>query len=232
MRMDCPVTRRDFLRFGTVVVGGLGLRAPISAGPSRRARARACILLYMDGGASHIDLWDMKPDAPEEIRGEFRSIGTSVPGIRVCEHLPRSAGQMHRITQIRSVRHAETVHDPAVYQMLTGRKHLSSAGDLTVQPSDFPQMGTAFGAVERTPGAMPKVIELPETMKMGGRILPGQNAGFLGAAYDPFRVEVTPAARVVQPEFALASDMPGSRLHQRASLLETLERRPITALVG
>src|SRR5205807_6858727 len=146
----------------------------------------ACLLLYIDGGPSHIDVCDMKPLAPMEVRGEFRPIATSVPRVNVCEHLPLTAAQMHRLLQVRSVCHGETVHDPAVYQMLTGRKHVSSAGNLKVEATDFPQMGTIFGKVDRAPAAMPKVIELPETMKMEARILPGQNAGFLGSAHDPF----------------------------------------------
>src|SRR5579884_3144295 len=193
-----PLDRRHFLRIGTVALGGFWLAGHSPAAtPPGRGRADACILLYMDGGPSHLDLWDLKPDAPAEVRGPFRPIATSVPGTRVCEHLPRVARQMHRLAQVRSVRHGETVHDPAVYQMLTGRKHVSSAGGLTVQPTDFPQMGTAFGRVDTRPAIMPRVIELPETMRMQARILPGQNAGFLGPTFDPFRVEVTQDAQVV-----------------------------------
>jgi hypothetical protein len=132
---------------------------------------------------------------------------------------------MHRLAQVRSVRHTETVHDPAVYQMLTGRKHSSSAGGLTVQPTDFPHMGSAFGTVDRRPAVTPRVIELPETMKMDARILPGQNAGFLGASHDPFRVEVTRDAQVVPPEFSPRADAPPARLAGRMSLLERLDGR-------
>jgi hypothetical protein len=120
----------------------------------------------MDGGPSHIDLCDLQPDAPAEVRGPFRPIATSLPGVRVCEHLPHTARQMHRLAQVRSVRHAETVHDPAVYQMLTGRKHVSSAGNLTVQPDDFPHMGPAFGKFDAAPAVMPRVV--PEAAFRGG----------------------------------------------------------------
>jgi hypothetical protein len=179
----------------------------------------------MDGGPSHIDLWDLRPHAPEEVRGPFRPIATTVPGIRVCEHLPLVARQMHHLAQVRSVCHDEVVHDPAVYQMLTGHKHPSPAGGLTVQPSDFPQMGTAFGKLERSPAVMPRVIELPETMKMEARVLPGQNAGFLGPAYDPLRVTVTSDARVVPPDFRPRADVGRTRLGERAALLRQLDRR-------
>ncbi|HEX5443902.1 MAG TPA: DUF1501 domain-containing protein, partial [Pirellulales bacterium] len=124
--------RRDLLQFGVVALGGFPLAALARAGdvtPARRARAKACILLYMDGGPSHIDLWDLKPDAPAEIRGPYQPIATSVPGIVTSELLPHTATQMHRLVQIRGVCHQETVHDPAVYQMLTGYKHISSAGN-------------------------------------------------------------------------------------------------------
>jgi hypothetical protein len=231
---DC-FHRRDFLRFGTVALGAAACPLLLGAASSR-VRAAACILLYMDGGPSHIDLWDLKPNAPAEIRGPFQSIATSLPGVRVAEHLRHTARQMHRMAQVRSVRHTETVHDPAVYQMLTGRKHLSSAGNLTVQPSDFPHMAAGFGYLDGRPAVMPKVIELPETMRMEARILPGQNAGFLGSSHDPFRVEVTREGQVVPPEFELRGDVPPARLDRRASLLQQvndrvaeLDRRSATA---
>jgi hypothetical protein len=225
--MEPFLGRRQFLQLGTVALSGFWLPQVARGGTpwSGSARAQACILLYMDGGPSHIDLWDLKPAAPAEVRGPFRPIATSVPGINVSEHVPLTARQMHRLAQVRSVRHEETVHDPAVYQMLTGRKHSSSAGGLTVQPTDFPQLGTAFGKVDRAPAAMPKVIELPETMKMEGRILPGQNAGLLGATHDPFRIQVTAEAEVVPPDFGLRADTPPARLAGRAALLQQVDRK-------
>ena len=217
--------RRDFLRFGMIGLGGLAIPDLIAAAPSGQIKAKACILLYMDGGPSHIDLWDLKPNAPEEVRGPFTVIATSVPGIRVCEHLPRVARQMHRLCQVRSVRHTETIHDPAVYQMLTGRKHPISAGGLAADPGDFPQIGTAFGKVDTRSAVMPKVVELPETMKMDARILPGQNAGCLGASHDPFRVEVARDGRVQPPEFRRRDDISVERLSERGSLLQALDRQ-------
>ncbi|HET6881892.1 MAG TPA: DUF1501 domain-containing protein [Pirellulales bacterium] len=227
--LDPPnLRRRDWLKIGVVALGGQPLNALVrsaSAANLPPPRAKACILLYMDGGPSHLDLWDLKPDAPAEIRGPYSSIATSVPGTRVCELLPMTAGQMHRLVQIRSVCHQATVHDPAVYQMLTGYKHLSSAGNLKVEETDFPQMGPAFGAVDRAPAAMPKVIELPETMKMEARVLPGQNAGFLGGSYDPFRVEVTrEEARVVKPSLGLLPHVTRERLGRIGSLVERYNR--------
>jgi hypothetical protein len=179
----------------------------------------------MDGGPSHIDLFDLKPQAPAEVRGPWQPIETSVPGTSIGELLPLTALQMHRVALVRSVRHEETVHDPAVYQMLTGYKHVSSAGGLKVEETDLPHAGAAFGRADATPAVMPKVIQLPELMAMESRVLPGQNAGILGAAYDPLLIDVTPQCEVHVPPFALNTDLSVWRLRQRAALLERLDRQ-------
>jgi hypothetical protein len=218
--MRSPLDRRRFLNSGSLaLLTGL----PRASAAARRGRADACILLYMDGGPSHIDLWDLKPSAPEEVRGPFRPIATSLPGVHVCEHLPHVARVMHRLVQVRSVRHSAGIHDPAVYQMLTGRRHPIAAGGLTVQPTDFPHLACAFAQVDRRPAVMPRVIELPETMRMEARVLPGQGGGFLGPAHDPFRVEVTHRARVVPPPFEPRADLDLSRLSDRARLLARMD---------
>src|SRR5216110_809641 len=92
------MTRRDWLRVGALGVGGLTLPSVLQleaaaqgGGLGRRPRARSVIMLFLSGGPSHLDMWDLKPDAPEEIRGTFKPIATNVPGTRVCEHLPRLA---------------------------------------------------------------------------------------------------------------------------------------------
>ncbi|HWB11266.1 MAG TPA: DUF1501 domain-containing protein [Pirellulales bacterium] len=222
------LARRDLLKIGVVALGGPPVQAMLCAAETdgmSSAPAKACILLYMDGGPSHLDLWDLKPEAPAEIRGPYAPIPTTVPGIQVSELLPLTAGQMHHLVQIRSVCHQETVHDPAVYQMLTGRKHISSAGNLKVEETDFPQAGAAFGAVDRRPADMPKVIRLPETMKMEARTLPGQNAGFLGSSYDPFPVEVTrDRPTVVKPSLGLSPDLSRERLSRVGSLVDRYNR--------
>ena len=212
------ISRRRCLQIGSIGLTGLSLpRALKSAEPA--ATARACLFLFMDGGPSQIDLFDMKPQAPAEIRGPYRSIASSVPGVELCEHLPRLARELHRATLVRSMCHEQLVHDPAVYEMLTGVKHVSSAGGLEVEPDDFPQVGTAFGYADRRPAAAPKVIELPETMKMQSRVLPGQNAGFLGPSFDPLRIGLTPDLRIERPSFRLADGVPVRRMERRSRLL-------------
>lgn len=218
--------RRTLLQIGSLGLTGITLpRAMRAAAAERTApRAKACILLYMDGGPSHIDLFDLKPAAPAEIRGPFQPIASSVPGLSVGELLPRLARQMHHVLEVRSVRHEETVHDPAVYQMLTGYKHISSAGNLQVEPTDLPHMACAFRRADESPAVMPKALQLPDTMKMGARVLPGQSAGVLGATFDPFPLHVTPDGIVIPPDFTRQHDVSIERLRGRSALLRQFQR--------
>ncbi len=173
----------------------------------------------MDGGPSHIDLFDLKPEAPAEIRGPWNPISTTAPGVQIGELLPGLAKQMHHVLLVRSVRHEETVHDPAVYQMLTGYKHISSAGGLKVEDTDLPHIASSFARADQSQIAMPRAMQLPETMKMDGRMLPGQNGGILGATFAPFLVEVSPEGRVIPPDFQRQRELDDQRLTRRSELL-------------
>lgn len=223
--MNEILSRRRWLQIGSLGMTGLSLPVALAAGrsDSRRARAKACLLIYLDGGPSHIDLFDRKPDAPLEVRGPFSSIATSVDGTSVCEHLPNLARQMHHLVQVRSVRHEELVHDPAVYQTLTGYKHLSTAGGLKVEETDLPQMGCAFGRADAARVVLPRVVQIPQTMTMEKRILPGQNAGVLGPAWDAFPVEVTHAGETIAPSFDRPVDVSLERVSRRSSLLRQFD---------
>jgi len=217
-------SRRDFLRVGTVAIGSL-IAPPTASAAPRIKRAKAVILLFMDGGPSHIDLFDMKPDAPAEVRGPFKPIHTAVPGITVCEHLPRLASRMNRVLQLRSVRHTDAIHDPAVYLTLTGRRHPTPLGGLKVSPDDAPHVGALFARLDRRVSHAPKWVELPETMKMEARTLPGQNGGFFGVSCDPFRAGVTHAGEPVPPPFDLPAGVDTDRLLLRGNLRSALDRK-------
>src|SRR5437868_2721283 len=119
-----PMGRRELLRAGGLGLVGLGLpellQARAAAGP-RTGSARACILLFMWGGPAHQDTWDLKPDAPAEYRGEFKPIATNVPGISICEHLPRLAGHADKLAIIRSMTHGDVDHTSSTHFLLTGR---------------------------------------------------------------------------------------------------------------
>src|SRR5438045_3845460 len=118
--------RREWLQLGASSLLGIGLpslfagRAASHSAAGERGRSRSVILVLLSGGASHLDTLDMKPQAPAEIRGEFQPIATAVPGIQVCEHLPRLASQMRRWALVRSLSHDENGHLPAVHRLLTG----------------------------------------------------------------------------------------------------------------
>jgi hypothetical protein len=225
------VNRRGLLRFGTVQLGGLWLpsllqeRAAAAGETSPRPRAKACILLFMDGGPSQIDMWDMKPEAPSDIRGPFTPIRSTVPGLQVCEHLPLMARQMHRVTVVRSMQHAELVHPPAVTCALTGFAPSRTAGG-NGRRDRLPHLGAAFGKADPTPCVVPKVISLPEVMKIDALVIPGQDAGYLGAASDPLLVEVTPGSEVRKPDvFQPAGRLTPERLARRGTLLDQVRER-------
>ena len=219
------VDRRSLLSLGCLGLTSFSLLSSLRAniGQSRAARAKSVLLLYMDGGPSHIDMFDLKPHAPAEIRGPVRPIDTSVPAVSVGEYLPMLAQQMHHVAQIRSVRHEDMPHDQAVYRMLTGYRHNIRAGGLRVQGSDLPHMSSAFNRVASAALAMPKAIQIPGPMRIDARILPGQNAGILGARWNPFPVNVTRAGEVVPPDLARVERVTENRLGRRRKLLSLMQ---------
>src|SRR5215831_3717038 len=116
-------TRRGLLRLGGIGVFGLSLPRLLraDAAPGRTPAARSCVLFLLHGGPSQLDTWDMKPSAPPEVRGEFKPIATSVPGIQICEHMPRLARLAHRFTIVRSMTHTMLSHNTATYFITTGQ---------------------------------------------------------------------------------------------------------------
>src|SRR5437879_9618755 len=164
-RQHCgdPLTRRECLRLGGLAaIGALsnwtGLRAqqsPTSGQTGMRlGQARSCILIYLLGGPPHLDMWDLKPSAPMEIRGPFRPRATTVPGISICEHLPRLAVLAHRYALVRSVSHNNHNHTPMIYYTLTGREVETPAEDNDVRPpqrTDFPHLGAVLARFHPSP---------------------------------------------------------------------------------
>jgi Protein of unknown function (DUF1501) len=222
------LTRREWLRVGGLA--GLGLLAGPQAPASEAARpfpgfgkAKSVLLVFTSGGQSQLDTWDPKPDAPVEIRGAFRPIATSVPGVQVCEHLPRVARLAHLYTIARSVAHDDLDHGTACYLALTGRSHSQKSSNPPPRPDDHP----TFGAVVRR---LRPTTRLPyEAVHVNGPILaplipaPGQFAGLLGASCDPLLLgDVTTETTGVvglDPD----PELPPGRLEARRSLLQALD---------
>jgi hypothetical protein len=183
------VTRRELLRAGALTLfGGLTLRAPTAAAGGlnqpRRRRARSVILLDLFGGPSHLDTFDPKPTAPSEIRGEFKPIATSLPGVQVSEHLPRIARWMHRTCLIRTVSHGYNSHNP--YAVMTGFTGGNDQRDYFSRPSDHPSMGSVCHYAGLFRAGVPPYVVLPAFPGYSqGLRRCGPYGGYLGSRYDP-----------------------------------------------
>src|SRR6516225_10220696 len=191
-------TRRTALQAGAIGLLGLGtnhlaaLRA--MGGPSAKtARAKTCICVFLSGGLAQQDSFDLKPNAPAEIRGEFKPIPTATPGIQICEHLPMLAQRSQHWSLVRSLTHTNNGHDVATYLMLTGRSQLPSSFRASrPQGTDFPSIAAIAGAMTRRRGIWPGSAVLPEKIYHSNTgIYPGQFAGLLGSRHEPWFLEMT-----------------------------------------
>ncbi len=228
-RQQVRRTRREFLRIGGIGAMGLVLprllRAESEGKPVRgRGKAKACILLYLHGGQSQLETFDPKPAAPPEIRGEFKPIATRVPGLQICEHLPKLARLADKFALIRSMTHGTTNHNPAGYYVLSGIEPNTNEFDILAARDDFPHPGAVLAKLGNSRQAIPPFVQLsPSNVGDGGRQMPGQSAGFLGGAFDPFKVVTDPNAADFDVEgLSLADDVSASRLDRRRQLLEGL----------
>jgi uncharacterized protein (DUF1501 family) len=224
-----PMGRREFLRAGSLGLLGLGLprllqaRAGSAAAP--RSRAKACILLFMWGGPAQQDTWDPKPDAPAEYRGEFKPIATNVPGLRVCEHLPRLARHADRLAVLRSMTHNEVDHTVGTHFLLTGR---AVARRGAARAEDWPSYGAVLAKLGRGEGPLPPFVSMMPRVPNGApRFVEeshGQGAGWLGPLYEPMRIDADaskPDYHVA--DFSLHVDVPLPRTERRRALLRDLD---------
>ncbi len=179
----------------------------------------------MDGGPSHLELWDLKPDAPAEVRGEFGPIRSSVPGLTVGELLPLTSRVMHHFAQVRSVRHGVNDHNAGAYYMLTGR-YPAEGSKLVVAdgPQNFPPFGAVAAKLQPVGKPLPAFVHLPEFQWNNGADIPGQSAGFLGARYDPFVTGDPSLPDYRVPGLDLLPEVPLDRLAGRDGLRQTLDR--------
>ena len=219
------LSRRDVVRAGAI--GLLGGFLP-SALPATKASPKSVILLFMWGGPSHIDTWDPKPDAPVQVRGEFRAISTSIPGLRIAEHFPLLASRAGHYAVVRSMTHTDPAHLSPVHHLLTG-KLASKVNSDADGPSrtDAPCLGSMVKKVAPGLGPLPTAVTLPWAVAhpaAPGGVAPGQTGGWMGMGYDPFLVSADPNSPNFQiPGLAAALDVPPQRMEGRANLLRTLE---------
>jgi hypothetical protein len=233
------LSRRDLLKAGAL--GGLGLSLPelfrlqeTQASASLRAKADACILLFLWGAPSQFETFDPKPDAPSGIRGEFGVIRTSVPGTMVSEHIPLLAQRADRYAIVRTCTQSSTHHQSAGYEALTGFPPTRDAVGLTATPSDHPNLGSLVarftpairwsGKGGKQRGSMPPFVSLPQLISDVGNLTPGQFAGFLGRKFDPLAVTKDPSAADFSVEdLTLRPEVSPSRLGGRRTLLREVD---------
>jgi uncharacterized protein (DUF1501 family) len=224
------LARRDFLRLGSASLFSMGLTLPgllelqgRAAQQGRTTKEVGLIFLFLHGGLSTIDTWDLKPAAPAEFRGEFKPIATRVPGVQICEHMPRTARQMDKFALIRSFRHHNSDHGPADHYMLTG--YFPQAGfNPGLNPNNQrPAHGSIIARKLGPRGSVPPYICLPKVHPSGG-------PAYLGSGAAPFVIDADPNT----PDFAVPDIVPppaldAKRLDARKQLLAQIDRFQATA---
>jgi hypothetical protein len=250
------VNRRTLLQAGSIGLLGLGMNhldplRQAAASPVASPSARSVIYIFLSGGLAQHDSFDMKPNAPADIRGEFQPIDTASPGIQICEHLPRLAECSQLWALCRSLTHSSNEHSAGHHIMLTGRSDLPKGfRDTSPQPSDWPSIASIAGAVLPPRNNLPPAAVLPDRLVHSTRrVIPGQFAGIMGSRHDPWFIEASPFSpascgafpeyefdhqdrpvasprtRFEAPSLSLPQGLCLSRMASRTRLLRVLDRQ-------
>jgi hypothetical protein len=224
------INRREWLQVGYSGLLGVGL----ASAPARAARPaggaprspKSVILVFLTGAAGHLDTFDLKPDAPPEIRGEFKPIPTNVPGTQICEYLPLLAGRADQYTLVRTLSHREYNHLVATHHVLTGHPQPGAFFDKVASRDDWPCYASGFGYLRPRGDGLPGGVNLPTFLVEGPLTWPGQHAGILGPRYDPWQITRDPS----KPDFRVDDLRPApglaiDRLGDRKALLDQVNRR-------
>lgn len=227
------LNRRELLRVGGLSLLGLSAAQldrlrEASASDARAAgkRQNSCVFIFLFGGPSQIDLWDMKPDASAEIRGEFKPAATKVAGIHVCEHLPRLAEQMDKICLVRSMTHRMNVHGPACSEIFSGREYFRAPITDQADEQDWPSISAMAMRYGEPRGGLPPSIVLPWHLQFPGqsRRIAGQTGGRMGERHSAMLIEGDSTDRRFRvDELHLRETMPLARIQARRELLGHLQ---------
>src|SRR5438093_8362345 len=239
MHFACPgysatrFSRRHLLKVGGLGMLGLSLPGLLRAEAAeearkstrRKARAKSVIFLYQFGGPSHVDMFDMKPDAPEKIRGPHKPISSSADGIQISERLPDLAKVMDKVTLVRTMTHTMKNHNSASYYALTG--HAPPLDDIRLRDSIdlFPAYGSVVDKFAPTSGEIPTFVAYPYVIR-DGSVTPGQHASFLGKEHDPLLFTQDPnSPNFKLPELSLPAHLTYQRLEQRRELQKLIDEQ-------
>ena len=220
--------RRTLLKVGGL--GMLGLTLPkllgaVAAGKRPKIRAKSVIFLFQFGGPSHVDMFDMKPEAPSGIRGPYKPMASSADGIRVCEKMPRTAKVMDKVTLVRSVHHTMKNHNSAAYYALTGHAPPSDDQRLRDSLALYPAYGSVVDKFAPGQGDMPSFVSYPYSIADGSKS-PGQHASFLGKRHDPFFFQSDPNEKDFSlPELSLPGNLSLDRLAARRGLQSLIDKQ-------
>jgi hypothetical protein len=241
------VTRRELLRVGGSAILGLSLadlfrfqkasaaEKTVHEGGPGFGKAKSVILIYLQGGPSHLDLWDPKDNVPDNVRSVFKAIDTKVPGCKFTELLPKFAAVNDKVTLIRSMSYTPVGlfnHTAAIYQMLTGytADKVSPSGQLEPpSPKDFPNVGSQIIRIKPVTVPMLPFVMLPRPLQESNVVGKGGTAGFLGRAYDPYYLypagddmDMAKMDRIKTDDLKLREEVPAGRLERRAKLRDVI----------
>jgi hypothetical protein len=229
------LTRRELLQVGYSGLLGLGLPAILAgrglAAKSDKAAAglapnpKQIVIIFLTGAPSHHDTFDMKPDAPAEVRGEFKPISTSVPGLHVCEHLPQLAARADKYATLRTLSHGDNNHLMSTHYVLTGELQPGGFFDKIASRDDWPNYASASAYLRPRTDGIPSGVNLPTFLMSGALTWPGQHGGLLGPNYDPWQITGDPNKKDFRVgALTLADGLDVNRLGDRQALVSDLNR--------
>ncbi|MFL5340762.1 MAG: DUF1501 domain-containing protein [Gemmataceae bacterium] len=224
------INRRELLQVGYSGLLGLGLSGLprfTRAAESRPGQSpKSVIIVFLTGAASHLETFDLKPDAPPEIRGEFKAVATKVPGLHVCEHLPSLAARADKYAVVRSLAHRENNHLVATHHVLTGYAQPGAFFDKIASRTDWPCYSSALNYFHPRTDGLPSGVNLPTFLMEGPLVWPGQHAGFLGPRHDPWQISRDPnAADFHVDSVRLAPGLDVNQLDDRRALLDEVNQQ-------
>lgn len=228
------LNRRELLQVGYSGLLGLGLpslfnrraHAAKAAASADRQTPKSVLIVFLTGAASHHDTFDMKPDAPAEVRGEFKPIQTSLPGLHICEHLPQLAARAHKYALVRSLTHNDNNHLMSTHHVLTGELQPGGFFDKVASRDDWPCYSAALAYLRPRTDGIPSGVNLPTFLVEGPLTWPGQHAGLLGPNYDPWQITGDPNKKDFRVDSLTLS--PGIDIHRiadRKSLMASLNQQ-------